>query len=141
MIEYELSSPNEKFIEKPHHNPFLRGHKNSKIPDNFYRTKPSVIEQVKTLGASKKPKMILKEIHSGSGGLFSDASPSDIPRNNRQIYNHIRFVQDRPKTRNTGVIKSADYSKLYSLASAGHFVKDVSLGVSLTLFFYLLSYH
>ena len=53
------------------------------------------------------------------------SSPFEVARDRIQIYNVVRNV-DKPKLRNTGKPKTADFGKLNILLLRGDFVKDVA---------------
>ena len=109
-------------------NPFRRAHGNSKSTIEIYsRTNPSVLEKIGSLGQHKKPKQIITSIENYAGGVFAVDTPSQLPRNNSQIYNKLKAIPGRPKVRNTGKNRLADYSKLIAMSATGEFVKDASL--------------
>ena len=92
------------------------------------RTKPSVLERMREMGNKSSAKQIINKIQKEAGGVISISSPSDIPRDRQQVYNQLRKVEGRKKSRSTGPSKSPDITKLLSLQQAGRFVRDVSLG-------------
>jgi len=97
-----------------------------KSTDIFYRTKPSVINAIGKLGEKLAPKEIISAVEKESGGCYSSTSKSDLVRDRTQVYNKLRFIQERRKARNTGKIKITDYSKVLSMLNENDFVKDVS---------------
>ncbi|KAJ7391193.1 hypothetical protein OS493_019324 [Desmophyllum pertusum] len=92
------------------------------------RTKPSVLWRMREMGSKSSAKQIINNIHREVGGVVSISSPSDIPKDRQQVYNQLRKVEGRKKSRSTGPAKSPDITKLLSLQQAGRFVRDVSLG-------------
>ena len=109
-------------------NPFKKAHGNCKSTAEAYnRTNPSVLDKISYLGQYKRPKQIITSIENDAGGVFASDTPSQLPRNNMQIYNKLKSIPDRPKARNTGKNKLADYSKLIAMSVTGEFVKDASL--------------
>ena len=92
------------------------------------RTKPSILEGIRKLGDKNSAKQIISQIEKKAGGVVSVVSPSDIPRDRQQVYNQLRRVEGRKKSRSTGPSKAPDISELLSLQQAGRFVRDVSLG-------------
>ena len=107
---------------------FRESHGNSKSKENYVRTKPSVINSITEYGRILKPKQIVSAIQRGAGGVFAMKSASDVVRDRQQIYNKIKRINGRPKHRNTGNVKVADYTKVLTMAQDRVFVKNVSFG-------------
>lgn len=80
------------------------------------------------LGDTFSAKKIINHIQKEAGGVVSISSPSDFPRDRQQVYNQLRQVEGRKKSRSTGPAKSPDITKLLSLQRAGRFIRDVSMG-------------
>ena len=112
----------------PPSNPFKRPHGNSKqSTDSFNRTNPSVTNRIEYLGQHKHPKQIITAIENDAGGVFAANTPSQLPRDNTQIYNKLKLIPDRIKCRNTGKTRMTEYTKLVAMSMKGDFVKDASL--------------
>ena len=73
-------------------------------------------------------KEIISHMQEETGGVVPISSPSNIPRDRQQVYNQLRRVEGRTKSRGTGPAKSPDITKLLSLQQAGRFIRDVSMG-------------
>ena len=118
---------NGKYVDKVEVNPFQKSHGNLKrSKETYYRTKPSVLEKMSKYGSYLRPKQIVSAIEKEAGGSFHFGSPSDIPRDRRQVFNKVRHLENRPKARNTGKTKTPDYTRLVNMLQTGDFVKDFS---------------
>ena len=73
-------------------------------------------------------KKIISHIQEETGGVVSISSPSNIPRDRQQVYNQLRRVEGKKKSRSTGPAKPPDITKLLSLQQPGRFIRDVSMG-------------
>ena len=105
---------------------FKRPHGNSKHRrEPYMRTFPSVIAEIKKQGKALTPKHVVSSIQKQSGGVYDMVSPSAVTRDRMQVYNALRAV-DHPKSRNTGVKKAPDFTRLQLLLKDGKFVKRIS---------------
>ena len=68
-------------------------------------------------------KNVVSNIQKQVGGVFEVSSPFEVGRDRMQIYNAVRNV-DKPRLRNTGKPKTADFGKLNILLLKGDFMKD-----------------
>ena len=105
---------------------FQKAHGNFKQRREPYnRTYPSVIKRIKKESEHFSPKNEVSNIQIQAGGVFEMTSPFEVARDRMQIYNATRNV-DKPKHRNTGKPKAADFGKLNILLLRGNFVKDIA---------------
>ena len=105
---------------------FQKAHGNSKQRREPYnRTYPSVINRIKKESEHFSPKNVVSNIHKQAGAVFEMSSPFEVARDRMQIYNAARNV-DKPKHRNTGKPKTADFGKLNILLLKDDFVKDIA---------------
>ena len=126
VVNYKITDAVGCSVKLPA-NSFQRAHGNSKRKHELYiRTKPSVMDAISKYARSKKPKQIISAVQEDAGGVFGMVSPCDVVRNREQVYNKIKHIDDRPKSRNTGKVKLADYGKVLSMLQDNDFVKDVS---------------
>ena len=126
ILNYKITDNTGNIVSVPS-NSFQQAHGNSKRKHEPYiRTKPSVLEAISEYGKSKRPKQIISAIQKDAGGVFDMSSPCDVVRDRTQVYNKIKHNKDRPKSRNTGKVKLADYGKVLSMLQDNNFVKDVS---------------
>ena len=120
ILQYKVGKLNSTATPAPHGN-------SKKQSDPHYKTKPSIIEKIKTLGKVMTPKEIVANIQSDAGGAIGLQSPSDIPRDRRQVYNALQKVPGKLKCQNTGPKKTPELSKLVMMMRSSDFLKDVSL--------------
>ena len=119
-----------KFDKKHKSMPRASGHGNNKAKESYYRTKPSVLSKIRDMGRQqKRPKEIVEDIQSEAGGAIGVNSPSEIPRDRRQVYNLLHRVPFRLKSRNTGKPKTPEFAKLLSIMHTSKFLRDVSFHV------------
>ena len=103
---------------------FQKAHGNSNQQRELYnRTYPSVIKRIKKESEDFLPKNVVSNIQKQVGGVFDMSSPFEVGRDRMQIYNAVRNV-DKPRLRNTGKPKTADFGKLNILLLKGDFMKD-----------------
>ena len=96
---------------------------------NYIRTKPSVLEKMRSL-AHEAPKDIISKIAEENGGAVNARSVNEVPQDRRQVYNALaRSDVQRFKTRNTGPRKVPEFGKLITSMSQGSFIKDMSFSV------------
>ena len=128
VVKYTVDRHFKTRKSKLKSNPFKRPHGNCKDSrESYVRTNPSVLDKITYLGQSKRPKQIISEIEKDVGGVYGADFPSQLPRNNMQIYNKLKQIPERPKARNTGKTKIPDYSKLFAMTVSGDFVKNASI--------------
>ena len=121
IVNYKVNQSNGTNIS------FSRAHGNSKCKDEiFIRTNPTVLKQIENYGSNLTPKQVVSAIQKEAGGSFGMTSACDIVRNRTQVYNKVRHINDRPKSRNTGKVKMTDFSKVLMMLQQNDFVKDVS---------------
>uniref|UniRef100_A0A7M5XE08 Uncharacterized protein n=1 Tax=Clytia hemisphaerica TaxID=252671 RepID=A0A7M5XE08_9CNID len=89
------------------------------------RTLPSVMDEIKRKVKFISPKNTIQEVRDENGGVMNFTNPAKLPRNRTQAYNASRDLE-KPKHRNTGVVKNTDFSKLLTMLSSGRFVKNVT---------------
>lgn len=65
------------------------------------RTKPSILEGMRKMGHKSSARQIISEIEKKAGGVFSVVSPSDISRDQQQVYNQLQRVEGRKRARST----------------------------------------
>jgi hypothetical protein len=99
-------------------------HGNSKKSEQYVRTKPSVMERIKSKIQSK-PKEIIKDVEMEVGGPMSLISEGDAIRDRRQVYNIKSKAPQKHKSQNSGHV-STDFNKLVAEMTCGGFIKDVS---------------
>lgn len=98
-----------------------------KKSEPYIRTKPSVLDHSRRIGKKGNTKNIINQIESMAGDIMCISSPSDLPRHRQQIYNVLRKVEGRVKSRSTGPAKTPDITTLMSLQQSGTLLKDISL--------------
>ena len=130
IVNYQVNGvPGELESAKVPSTAFSKAHGNSRRGNEcFIRTKPSVLQSLKKYGKSMAPKQLITAIQNDAGGVYGMSSPSDVIRNRNQVYNNIRSIPGRIKSRNTGKVKLTDYSKVLTMLHDNDFVKDVSFG-------------
>ena len=106
----------------------LPSHGNSKkAKEEHYRTKVSVIEKIKHLGERRSPKDVILQMQNDIGGVLSLETPSDLPRDRRQVYNALSKVPRKMKCQNTGPKKTPEFGRLVMMMEKSDFLRDVSL--------------
>ena len=121
IIQYKVSAERNE-IQSSHGN-------SKKLKEPYFRTRPSVLDQVRHLGKHHPAKAIISLIQEEAGGAVEIDSPSDIPRDRRQVYNALQKVPGKLKCRNTGPKKVPEIGKLLGLLGQSEFLKDVSLNL------------
>ena len=122
IVQYKVSDDISDITLLPRGN-------SKKRKDPFVRTKPTVLEKMRKLGASNTPKHVIRKVHCAAGGSEEIASPNDIPRDRQQMYNVLKKVRGKLKNRNTGSNKVPEFEKLLSQMQMSDFGKDVSFTV------------
>ena len=122
IVQYKIGDNCHQLSLAPH------GNDKRKDKEPHLRTKPSVIEQIKSKGKGESAKKIIRQLQ-GPHGVIEIKSPRDIPRDGQQVYNALKKVPGRVKSRNTGPSKTPDFSRLMMKMQTGHFLKDVSFTV------------
>lgn len=120
VVQYIVNTSDTSVIFK---RPY--GNRNSSEP--FQRTKPSVLAKIRKIGSSGSAKHIISQIESDSGDIATIPSASYLPRDRQQVYNQLKKVDGRTKSRSTGPSKTPSLTKLLTLQQSGTFVKNVSL--------------
>ena len=105
---------------------FQKAQGNSKQRREPYnRTYSSVIKRIKKESEHFSPKNVVSNIQKQAGGVFEMSSPFEVAQDRMKIYNAARNV-DKPKHRDTGKPKTADFGELNILLLKDDFVKDIS---------------
>lgn len=106
---------------------FNRPYGNRDSAEPHQRTKPSVLAKIRKIGSTGSAKRIISQIESDSGDITTIPSASYLPRDRQQVYNQLKKVDGRTKTRSTGPSKTPSLTKLMTLQQSGTFLKNVSL--------------
>ena len=112
------------------HHLSLLPHGNDRREDKepYLRTKPSVMDKIRSKGKNESAKSVIRHLQ-GSDGVSAVESPREIPRDRQQVYNALKKVPGRIKSRNTGPPKTPEFSRLMMKLQTGNFLKDVSFTV------------
>ena len=112
------------------HHLSLLPHGNDRREDKepYLRTKPSVMDKIRSKGKNESAKSVIRHLQ-GSDGVSAVESPREIPRDRQQVYNALKKVPGRIKSRNTGPPKTPEFSRLIMKLQTGNFLKDVSFTV------------
>lgn len=108
---------------------FQRPYGNSNSSDPHQRTKPSVLAMIRKIGSAGSAKHIISQIESEAGDITTIPSASHLPRDRQQVYNQLKKVEGRTKSRSTGPSKTPSLTKLLTLQQSGKFLKNVSLSL------------
>ena len=122
IVQYLINCSPEvvhQLFQKPYGN-------SGKTTSGHFRTKPSVLANIKKLGTTNRPKQVISKLRDAVGGVTSVSSPSDIARDRQQVYNQLKKVPGRVKFRSTGPSKNVDIARLMSIQQEGNFLKDVN---------------
>ena len=122
IVQYKVGDKCRHFSLLPHGN----DRRDDKEP--YLRTKPSIMEKIKSKGKNESAKRVIRHLQ-GSDGVTGVESPREIPRDRQQVYNALKKVPGRIKSRNTGPSKTPDFSRLMMKMQTGNFLKDVSFTV------------
>lgn len=105
---------------------FKRPYGNSNSSDLHQQTKPSVLAKIRKIGSTGSAKHIISQIESEAGDIATIPSASHLPRDRQQVYNQLKKVEGRTKSRSTGPSKTPSLTKLLTLQQLGTFLKNVS---------------
>ena len=79
---------------------------NGKRRQPHQRTKPSVLAKIRDMGASQSAKHIISQLEREAGDVATISSASYLPRDRQQVYNQLKKVEGRTKSRSTGPSKA-----------------------------------
>lgn len=106
----------------------VKAHGNAKKSDSrqipYIRTQPSVITEIRQLGLTQPPKLVISALTKDK----EDCNPSQVPRDRQQVYSSTKGVPGKIKHRNTGKTKEQDLAKMLSMVGDGddYFLRDIS---------------
>ena len=108
----------------------MRPHGSAKTGrQSFIKTKKSVLKNIRN--SNETPKSTVHKLSTDMGGVESMSSPSDVPRDRKQVYNQRQFSGNSAtkKWRQTGPPKIPDFNKLSTMMFAESFIKNVNFSV------------
>lgn len=108
-----------------HFSLLLHGNDRREDKEPYLRTKPSIMEKIKSKGKNESAKRVIRHLQ-GSDSVSAVESPREIPRDRQQVYNALKKVPGRIKSCNTGPSKTPDFSRLMMKMQTDNFLKDVS---------------
>jgi len=106
----------------------LHGNDRREDKEPYLQTKPSIMEKIKSKGKNESAKHVIRHLQ-GSDGVSALESPQEIPRDCQQVYNALKKVPGRIKSRNTGPSRMPDFSRLMMKMQTGNLLKDVSFTI------------
>ena len=106
---------------------FKRLYGNCVSHEPHIRTKPSVLAKIRGMGTTGSAKQIISKIEKVCNDVAAVPLVSYLPRERQQVYNQLKKVDGRTKSRSTGPSKAPSFTKLLMLQQSGAFLKNVSL--------------
>lgn len=120
VVQYSVNTNDTSQLFK-----MLYGNRISSEP--HIRTKPSVLAKIRGMGTTGSAKHIISKIEKDCGDITADPSLSYLPRDRQQVYNQLKKVDGRTKSRSTGPSKAPSLTKLLRLQQSRAFLKNASL--------------
>lgn len=109
IVQYQVNIPETDLT-------FQKAHGNRRLRiEPHVRTKPSLLNRMRSMGSSHSAKQTIQELEREAGGLSGFASPSEISRDRQQVYNQFKKVKGRVKSRSTGPSKAPEVTKLLAM--------------------------
>ena len=99
VVQYIVTTSNTSSL-------FSTPYGNAKRREPHQRMKPSVLTKIRDMGASQSAKHIISQLEREAEDVATISSASYLPRDRQQVYNQLKKVEGRTKSRSTGPSKA-----------------------------------